>query len=143
MEEHFFFINALAWVLGNILVAYTAVAIVVFVIGYYVLFDPGATTAGKFVFRFMLSLVGVILLVYIGTYMDPQPNRTWDTLPSDVATWRPILRLVVYSYVAFTITSLAVLLWVRKWRPEKVKSLPDKQLLKVRTSDIPVIKKDR
>jgi hypothetical protein len=134
------FINNFAWVAGNILVAYTAFAIVVFVIGYYVLFDPRATTAGKFIFRFMLSLVGVIILVFIGTYVDPSPNRDWSFLPPDVKSWRPILRFLIYGYVAFTITSLAVLLAIRKWRPNKVKSAQDRDLVELRhTKEIPVI----
>ena len=140
MEGIFHFINSFAWVAGNILVAYIAIAIVVFVIGYYVLFDPKATTAGKFIFRFMLSLVGVILLVFIGTYVDPSPNRQWSVLPPDINSWRPILRLLIYGYVAFTITSLAVLLWVRKWRPGRVKSAQDRGLVEPRhTKEIPIV----
>lgn len=136
----FTFINTFAWVAGNILVAYTAIAIVVFVIAYYVLFDPKATTAGKFIFRFMLSLVGVILLVFIGTYVDPSPNRTWSFLPPDVSSWRPILRFLIYGYVAFTITSLAVLLAVRKWRPNRVRLKSDRDLVEVRhTKEIPIV----
>lgn len=127
-------INTFAWVAGNILVAYTAFAIVVFVIGYYVLFDPKATTAGKFIFRFMLSLVGVICLIFIGTYVDPSPKRAWSFLPPDVSTWRPLLRLLVYGYVAFTITSLAVLLGVRKWKPSLIKSKDTHDLVEPRSS---------
>lgn len=139
MEQLISFINNFAWVAGSILVAYIAVAIIVFVIGYYVLFDPKATTAGKFIFRFMLSLVGVIIMVFIGTYIDPSPNRDWSILPPDVMTWRPVLRFLVYGYVAFTITSLAWLLVMRKWRPSKVKSA-DMHLVEPRTEEIPVIR---
>lgn len=140
MDGLFHAINNFAWVAGNILVAYTAFAIVVFVIGYYVLFDPRATTAGKFIFRFMLSLVGVIILVFIGTYVDPSPNRGWSFLPPDVSSWRPILRFLIYGYVAFTITSLAILLGIRKWRPNRVKSAYDRDLVEPRhTKEIPIV----
>lgn len=140
METIFDLVNNFAWVAGNILVAYTAFAIIVFVIAYYVLFDPKATTAGKFIFRFMLSLVGVIVLVFIGTYIDPSPNRGWAVLPPDVTTWRPVLRLLIYGYVAFTITSLAYLLAIRKWRPNTVKSDQDRDLVEPRhTKENPII----
>jgi hypothetical protein len=140
MGDFFLFVNSFAWVAGSILVAYIAVAIVVFVIGYYVLFDPGATTAGKLIFRFMLSLVGVIILVFIGTYIDPSPNREWSFLPPDVTSWRPLLRFLIYGYVAFTITSLGVLLALRKWKPNRIKSAPDINLVKLRhTNDIPTV----
>lgn len=140
MEVFLHAINTFAWVAGNILIAYTSIAIAVFVIGYYVLFDPGATTAGKFIFRFMLSLVGIIVLVFIGTYVDPSPNREWSSLPDDVQLWRPMVRLLIYGYVAFTITSLAILLGVRKWSPSHVKSAQDRDLVELRhTKDIQII----
>lgn len=125
-------INSFAWVGGNIAVAYIAIVLIVFVAGYYALFDPGATTAGKFVFRFSLSLVGVIGLVFIGLFVDPSAGREWFTYPGDVAIWRPLVRLAVYGYVAFTITALAVLLAVRKWRPHLLRTAPDRDLVKVR-----------
>lgn len=134
-------INTLAQVTSNVLIAYIAVAVVAFVIGYYVLFDPSATTAGKMIFRFFLSLVGIIGLVFIGVFVDPAAGRAWWQLPPDIEPWRPLLRLVVYGYVAFTITSLAVLLWLRKYRPNRIKSAPDVDLVKVRTNtiDLPII----
>lgn len=139
MSDLFYIINNFAWVAGNILVAYIAVAIVVFVLAYYILFDPKATTAGKFLFRFMVSLVGVIVLVFIGTYIDPSPNRDWSFLSLEVAGWRPIVRFAIYSYVAFTITSLAILLAVRKWKPHRLRSSDDRNLIEVRsTKDVSV-----
>lgn len=122
-------INAIAWVLSNALVAYIAVILMAFITCYYVLFDPSATTAGKMIFRFMLSLVGVIGLVVVGTFIDPTNARNWTHYPGDVAQWRPILRLVVYSFVAFTITSLSVSLVIRKWKPHLVKKASDLDLV--------------
>lgn len=134
-------VNTVMWVLSNVILAYTAFALVVFVGMYYALFDPKATTGGKLIFRFMLSLVGVIGLVFVGIFVDPAPDREWFTYPVEVEIWRPALRLVIYSYVAFTITALAVLLVRRKWFPHKVKIAPDKELVKVRheTNEIPVV----
>lgn len=135
-------INTLAYVIANLLVIYISIGVVAFVIGYYVLFDPSATTAGKMIFRFFLSLVGIIGLVFIGTFINPVGDTSWDTLPLGIEPWRPILRLLIYGYVAFTITSLAVLLWLRKYRPNRIKSAPDRILVKVRhdTSELPIVK---
>jgi hypothetical protein len=117
------FINSLMVVAGRILVGYISFAIVVFVIAYYVLFDPRATSAGKVVFRFMLSLVGVILLSFVGTFIDPSTSGyTRSIPPPDVFSWRSLLRLVVYGYVAYAITSLAAILAFYRWWPERIKS---------------------
>lgn len=133
-------INAIAWVSANLLVVYVAFVLAVFVVGYYTFFDPRATTAGKMIFRFMLSLVGVIGLVVVGTFIDPSHSREWFSYPGDVASWRPIARLVIYLYVAYTISSLAVVLFIRKWKPHLVKKKSDMDLVRVRhTSEIPII----
>lgn len=129
-------INPTAWVFGNLLVAYDSVAILMFTVSYFVWFDPRATTGGKLIFRFFVSLLGVITLVFIGTFIDPAGDRIWLDLPSDVDLWRPVFRVIVYGYIGVTTTSLYVLLVIRKWRPSKTKAEPD--LVKVRreTSEI-------
>jgi ABC-type transport system involved in cytochrome c biogenesis permease subunit len=134
-------INSIAWVLANLVLAYTALALVIFVIMYYALFDPRATTGGKLIFRFMLSLVGIVGLVFVGIFVDPSMDRGWGVYPADVEPWRPVLRLIIYGYVAFTITSLAALLVRRKWRPNSLKIAPAQDLVKVRhpTTEIPVV----
>lgn len=135
-------INAVAWVLGNVLLAYTSFALITFLIAYYTIFDPSSTTGGRLIFRFMLSLAGVIVLIFVGIYVDPLPDRQWSTFPAEsVDRWRPLLRLAVYGFVAFSISSLAWLLAVRKWWPHKVKKASDINLVKVRhTNEIPIIK---
>lgn len=125
-------INHNAWTLGNVLVAYIAACVLFFVVAYYILFDPSATTAGKMIFRFFLSLVGVVGLIFIGTFIDPVVDHEWLTLPKDVEVWRPLVRLAVYMYVAYAITSLAVLLAIRKWWPKKVRTYNDYELVKLR-----------
>lgn len=137
-------INPIAWALSNVILAYTAIALVIFVIMYYALFDPKATTGGKLIFRFMLSLVKVIFLVFLGIFIDPAAGRSWSEIAPDVEWWRPLLRLTIYGYVGFTITSLAVLLIKRKWFPHTIKIAPaDGELVKVRheTNEIPVVKR--
>lgn len=130
------------WVGANLLIAYIALLILLFVLMYQIFFDPKATTAGKMIFRFMLSLVGIIGLVFIGIFIDPAPSRGALTSPSDVEWWRPILRFSVYAYVAYSITMLAVALVMRKWFPHKVKKKADLELVKPRhdTTDIPIVK---
>ena len=135
-------INTVAWVLGNVVLAYTAFALIAFLIAYYTVFDPSATTGGRLIFRFMLSLAGVIVLVFVGIFVDPSPDQDWSRFPVEsVEWWRPLLRLAIYGFVAYSISSLAWLLAVRKWWPHKVKKASDINLVKVRhTNEIPVIK---
>lgn len=136
-------INAFLWVGANLFIVYIAVIVVGFVVMYYVWFDPSATTAGKMIFRFMLSLVGVIGLVFIGVFVDPAHGRSPTSAPSpDVEFWRPLVRFVVYGYVAFTITALAFALILRKWFPQRVKKKEDLGIVKTRhdTKEIPIIK---
>lgn len=135
-------INPVAWVVANMVLAYIAFALVVFVVMYYALFDPQATTGGKLIFRFMISLVGLIGLLFLGIFVDPAPDREWFSYPGDyVEWWRPVLRLFIYGYVAFTITSLAVLLVKRKWFPSRIEAIAPQPLVKVRheTSEIPIV----
>lgn len=136
-------INPALWIAANVVLAYVALALMVFVTMYYALFDPKATTGGRLIFRFMLSLIGVIGLVFVSIYIDPAPDSEWFNYPGDrVDFWRPIVRLGIYSYVAFTITSLAILLVRRKWFPRSIKTAPSQELVKVRheTSEIPIVK---
>lgn len=125
-------LNTIFWVATNILVAYTMGILIVFVVLYYALFDPRATTAGKFVFRFMLALVGVTSLSIIGIFMDPSRGQNWSQIPIDILPWRPFIRMLVYGYVAYAITGLAVLIVIRKWWPEKIRTAKTRDLLKTR-----------
>ena len=125
-------LNSFAWMLSNILVLYIAVMLVIFVIGYFILFDPTVTTAGKYIFRFFLSLFGLIALAFISVFVDPKLGQSWVDHSTDVLVWRPFLRLLAYGYVAYTVTSLAVLLIVRKWWPSRLRTSLDYELVKPR-----------
>lgn len=127
------FVNTIAWVTSNILVAYIAIVLFVFVIGYYVLFDPRATTAGRFVYRFAVSLVGVIGLVFISLFVDPVFGKEWYVFPEDIAFWRPLVRLAAYAYVAYSVTALTILLVIRKWWPQRLRTSRDHYLVKARS----------
>jgi hypothetical protein len=135
-------INTFLWVIGNLTLGYIAFALIIFVIGYFILFNPKATTGGKLIYRFFLSLVGIVGLVFIGIFIDPVKDNGWRFLPQDIEWWRPLLRVSVYGFVAYTITSLAVLLGIRKWKPHLIKSKATRDLVKVRndTTEIPVVK---
>lgn len=125
-------LNAFAWVGSNVLVGYITVALVAFVIVYYALFDPKATTAGRFIFRFVVSLIGVIGLIFISLFIDPRAGTSWHIYPGDAVWWRPGLRFIVYGYVSYAITTLIALLVVRKWWPHLVATAEDKKLVRLR-----------
>lgn len=124
--------NGVAWIASNILVLYISIVLVIFVVFYFLIFDPKATTAGKFIYRFIVSLVGVIGLVFIGNYVDPAAGRAWYQFPGDILWWRPIVRLLVYTYVAYSVTALQVLLVIRRWWPGKLRTALDRQIVKLR-----------
>lgn len=132
-------INTFAWVASNVLLAYSAAVLVLFLGAYFYFFDPRATTGGRLIFQFMLSLVGIISLNIIGIFINPSANNIWYQFPEGVEVWRPTVRLIIYGFVAYAVTSLAVLLVLRKWFPKRVKKASDIPL-KVRTSENPIIK---
>lgn len=125
--------NSVAWVLSNVVIAYSSLMVLVFVIGYYVLFNPRATTAGRYIFQFFVSLLAILALVCVGLFVDPPINHVWYQYPGDVVFWRPTVRLVAYLFVAFNITSLAMLLVVRKWHPHKLRVAIDRDSMQPRT----------
>jgi hypothetical protein len=133
-------LNSVLWVLGNIALAYTSVVLLVFVVAYFIIFDPRATTGGRMIFQFMLSLTGILILVCIGIFIDPSANSSWLVLNPNVEWWRPSVRFLIYGFVAYSITSLVVLLVMRKWFPHKLTKASDYTLVQPRhTSEIPVI----
>lgn len=137
-------INPVLWVLTNLLLMYVGVALLFFVMAYQVLFDPRATTGGRMIFRFALSLGLVVSVIVVGIFVDPIYDIPWHAYPGDTIWWRPIVRLGAYAYVAYTITALIIFLWKRKFRPERLRTAPDKLLVKPRhdTAEIPTIKEN-
>lgn len=125
----------------SLLMLYVTLALIVFVVGYYIFFDPKATTAGRMLFRFMVSLTGVFVLTIVNSFVFPlvyneaRGPTIWSTL------WF-LLSFAIIAYVAFTITTLFVSLVLRKWFPQRVKKRSDLNLLQPRhdTTDIPIIK---
>lgn len=133
MNEFINNFNTFAWVASNLLVLYIGVLLIGFVIGYYALFDPKSTTAGRFIFRFAFSLIGVVGLIFISVFVDPRVDQAWYLFPGDTLWWRPVVRLLVYGYVAYTITGLAILLGYRKFKPTALRtSVTETTLVKVR-----------
>lgn len=134
--------NAFFWVAGNIVVVIITIMTLIFTILYPILFNPNLTLAGKLVFRFALSLCGIILLVYVGTWVDPSHGREWSNFPGDIVPWRPFVRFLIYCFAAYTITSLTVFIIVRKWWPHRIKNTSARNLLTPRheTGPIDVIK---
>lgn len=136
-------LNTVFWVGGNVLLLYISVALTLYVLAYFAIFDPRATTGGKLIFQFMLSLLGVIVLVFIGIFIDPAPDRGAFVYPPDVEPWRPFARFLIYGFVAYSITMLGILLVKRKWFPSKLKKASDLTLVTPRTdtNEIPTITK--
>lgn len=127
--------NSVAWPVSNGLIAYILFALIIFAIGYVILFDPSATTAGKLILRFVISLIGIMGIVFIGVFIDNKPNEDWLGFPGDTLWWRPAILLVVYGLVAYTITSLVVLLMKYKWWPHKIKKSRTKEFVHIRKVD--------
>lgn len=124
LDDWLWHFDAIAWIMSNLLVGYIGVALIVFSISYYILFDPRATTGGRMVFRFTFSLIGVVGLVFISLFIDPSPGHRWNEFPGDVLWWRPLLRLAAYLYVSYTVTAMAVVLYLRKFHPKKLNTAP-------------------
>lgn len=126
-------INSILWVTSNVLVVYSAVLSVLFLLTYFILFDPWKTSAGRMIFRFMMSLALVFWISFLAIFIDPAANRNWFEFPIDVSVWRPTLRILAYGFVAYSITALTGLLIIRKWFPQKIKTAYDYHLVEPRT----------
>lgn len=126
--------DAVDWVMANVMLAYIAVVLIIFVVGYYLLFDPRATTAGRFIFRFAVSLIVIVGLTFIGLFVDPKHDEMWFQYPPEIVWWRPLVRLLGFAYAAFAVTSLTILLGFRKWAPQKLRTAKDLEILKLRHS---------
>ena len=135
-------INPISWVVANLVLVYIGVLLLAFTILYPILFDPSATTGGKMIFRFALSLSLVVAVIVVGIFIDPRHDLPWYAYPGDTVWWSPVARLAAYLYVAYTITSLVIFLWKRKFYPQKIKRVPDKDLVRPRhdTDEVPIIK---
>ena len=138
-------INPISWAAANLALIYIGVLLLAFTILYPILFDPSATTGGTTIFRFALSLSLVVAVIVVGIFIDPRHDLPWYTYSGDTIWWRPVIRLAVYLYVAYTITSLVIFLWKRKFHPQKSKRSPDKDLVKPRhdTDEVPIIKEKK
>ena len=130
----------IAMIASTGLLWYVTIALLIFVVGYYVFFDPRATTAGKQLFRFMVSLAGIFFLTAVGGFVRPL-FKNEDGSYTGFATFWAALAVLICLYVAFTITTLSVSLVMRKWFPSRVKKVSDLTLLKPRndTNEIHVI----
>lgn len=115
-------VNAIAWVAGNIVVLVIAISASAFVLLYPLLFEFEKTTAGLLIWRAVLSLALLGGLVCLGIFVDGRVP--WWQYPGDVVGWRPLLRLAVYGFIAYTFASLVALLVIRRWWPDKVKTAP-------------------
>lgn len=124
-------INAVLLVSSNVLVGYITLAVYVFIIGYYALFNPRATTAGRLLFNLLVSLAFVMTLVFIGVFIDNRPDEDWLSFRGDTLWWRPSLRIMGYGFLAYTVTALIVFLVKVKWFPHLLKTPRDEELIRL------------
>ena len=138
-------INPVLWIISNLALLYIGIVLIAFAILYVIWFDPKATTGGKMIFRFAYSLSLVVAVIFVGIFIDPRHDIPWYEYPGDIMWWRPIILLAAYGYVSFTISALVRFLWKRKFRPEKLKTAPDKLLVKPRhdTAEVPITKEKK
>lgn len=125
-------INAIFWVSSNALVGYITFATYIFLVAYYIMFNPRATTAGRLLFRLLFALGGVMTLVFIGVFIDNRPDEDWLTFPGDTIWWRPVLRIFGYAFLACAVTALIKFMITVKWFPHKLKTPRDKELIRLR-----------
>lgn len=137
-------INPIVWVITNLILIYIGIALIAFVSLYLIWFDPKATTGGRMIFRFAWSLGLVVAIIFVGIFIDPRHDIPWYEYPGDTIWWRPVARMLAYSYTSYTISALILFLWKRKFRPEKLSTAPDKLLVKPRhdTAELPTIKEN-
>lgn len=114
--------NTFVWVLGNIIAFTVFIAALVFAVLYPILFDVNLTTAGRMIWRAILSVAGFGFLVVLGIFVDGRAE--WFEFPDSVAWWRPLVRLIIYGFIGYTFTSLVVLLLVRRFKPGILKTAP-------------------
>lgn len=132
MPDWLITINTIFWVSSNALVGYITAAVYVFLVAYYVMFNPQATTAGRLLFRLLFALGGVMTLVFVGVFVDNRPDEDWLTFPGDTLWWRPTLRILGYAFLAYAVTALISFMVKVRWFPHKLKTPRDKELLRLR-----------
>ena len=129
--------NTFFWVAGNLVAASVFVSSLLFSVLYPILFNPSLTSAGKLIWRAILSIAGFGLLVVTGLFIDGQVE--WWQMPADIAWWRPVTRLAVYLLIAYTFASLVWLLIARRFWPHTLRTappLPDEDTLNVKPRDL-------
>lgn len=141
----FEWINPALWVIANLCLIYIGITLILFVVLYQVFFDPRATTGGRMIFRFALSLSFVVAIIVLGLFVDPRHDLPWYLYPIDTSWWRPAARVVAYGYVAYTISALVWFLYHRKFHPEKLRRAPDRMLVTPRhnTAEVDVIEENK
>jgi len=126
--------NHVMWVIGNLTVALIFVCALTFVVVYPVLFNPMLTTAGRLIWRLVISFLGLGFLAVLGVFVDGQVD--WTMFPPDVSWWRPTIRFFIYAFVAYSFGSLIGLLFTRRFHPERVRRAPDDWMVKPRHKSV-------
>ena len=128
-------LDPIFWIVSNILVGYVTLMAIVFSVAYPIYFRPRATTVGRVVLMLMISLATVTAQQFIAVFVDPaiRNHGSFFGYPDGLYWWRSIVRFLSYAYVAYASTSLVHVLWLRKFRPERMTIAPDTSMpVKVR-----------
>ena len=115
-------INQWLWAASNLTILYIFVAGILFLAAYTILFNPSLTTAGKFIWRTVLSLIVLTFLDFLRVYVDPA--RPWYEMRDDMAEWRPAATFAINVFVAYNFTMLAAFVIRRRFKPARVKTAP-------------------
>ncbi len=114
--------STVVWVLGNLVALGIFFSAGTFAVLYPLLFNIRVTTVGPHIWRAILSVAGFGVLAVLGLFVDGRVN--WWEMPTDVAWWRPLLRLAIYGLIAYSFTSLSVVLIMRRFWPHRLKTKP-------------------
>jgi hypothetical protein len=116
-------LNTVLWVVGNVVALSIFLSALLFAIVYPILFNPSLTTAGKLIWRAIFSVGGFGLLAVIGIFIDGRVP--WNEMPDDVDPLRPVVRFIVFGFIAYSYASLVGLLVLRRFFPGKIKVVPE------------------
>jgi len=111
-------VNAWLWLSANFISVYAVITLFAFVIFYARFFPWRQYPAGVAQMQLAVALLALSIPSLIAVYIDPQVVP-WYIYNENIEPWRPSIRFTGVAYVAYAITNLLHLLWLRKYHPER------------------------
>lgn len=118
-------INTVFWVAANYAGLVVFIASGLFTILYIIFWNPRVTTAGWLIWSAFLAITLFGLNQVLGVWVDGRTSVY--ELPTDVAWWRPVVRLIAMGVVAYTFARLVTFVVVRRFWPDRVKIAPPEE----------------